>query len=97
MIKTSVETERADGSSANPLPNGYYKLPPGKLANACTYLEMLAPPASARPPAPEGVHLARLAAKDAVRFLELYRAIGEMWLWAGHLRKGGGADCAASR
>ena len=90
MMKTSATGEKIDGSSPNPLPNGYYKLPPGKLANACTYLEMMSPPVhKIRPSPPVGVRLECLTAKDAGRFLELYRAIGETWLWAGHLAKSG--------
>ena len=88
MTKTRHDAGKTDGSSANPLPNGYYKLPRGKLANACTYLEMTAPPASkARCPTPEGIQLERLTGKDVARFRELYRAIGEPWLWASHLTK----------
>jgi GNAT superfamily N-acetyltransferase len=81
------DTAKVDGASANPLPNGYYKLQPGKLANACTYLEMTRPPTTAAHPTPSGVGLERLRASDAVRFQQLFRVIAGAWLWGGHLTK----------
>ena len=87
MTGTGLDT-KGDGTDAGMLANGYYKLPPGRLANACTYLEMLRP---ASPPvcgpAPADMRLERLAGGDAARFAGLYRAIGEAWLWAVHLTK----------
>jgi GNAT superfamily N-acetyltransferase len=66
--------------------NGYTDLPPGKLANVVTYLEM-------RPP-----FIPRIASTSpefAIRLVErpgldwyrsLYREIGEPWLWFSRLR-----------
>ena len=88
MTDVHLDPKGPDGFSADQLPDGYYRLPRGKLANAVTYLEMTAAPAAdTRSPAPVGTRLERLTGKDAARFLELYRAVGETWLWAGHLTK----------
>jgi GNAT superfamily N-acetyltransferase len=62
--------------------NGYIKLPPGKLANAVTWLEIADP----RPEgvlAPAGLALRKLGPGDAVLFHRMYRDIGRDWLWAG--------------
>jgi GNAT superfamily N-acetyltransferase len=75
-----------DNSTLISLPTGYYKMPPGKLANACTYLEMTTPPPAAANTA-AGIELQQLTGSDAARFRALYRAVGEQWLWAGHLSK----------
>jgi GNAT superfamily N-acetyltransferase len=67
--------------------NGYVKLPPGKLANAVTWLEIADPaPAGVAPPA--GMSLRRLGPADAALFHKLYRDIGSDWLWAGLVAKG---------
>jgi GNAT superfamily N-acetyltransferase len=63
-------------------PNGYVKLPPGKLANAVTWLE-IADPRPAGVAAPAGLSLRPLGPGDAAQFRRLYRAIGCDWLWAG--------------
>jgi GNAT superfamily N-acetyltransferase len=74
-----------DNTTLSTLAASYYKMPPGKLANACTYLEMMSPP----PPVTSNVklQLQRLSGDDSARFRSLYRAVGERWLWAGHLSK----------
>ncbi len=67
--------------------NGYVQLPPGKLANAVTWLEIAAP----RPeglPSKDGLKLRRLGPRDAGAFRALYRAVGCDWLWAGLLARG---------
>ena len=68
------------------LANGYYQLPPGKLANAVTWLELrdLAPQPV---PAPEGFELRRLNAAEVFLHRSIYRTIGEPWLWSGLLQK----------
>jgi GNAT superfamily N-acetyltransferase len=81
-----MASQNPDSSVLSTLPTGYYKMPPGKLANACTYLDMTAPPASSARTA-AGVELQRLTGIDAARFRSLYRAVGERWLWASHLSK----------
>jgi GNAT superfamily N-acetyltransferase len=75
----------ADSAARSSLPNGYYKLPPGKLANACTYLEMTVPPPLIA--ATSGASLERLSGGDVERFRRLYRDVGKDWLWASHLNK----------
>jgi GNAT superfamily N-acetyltransferase len=69
------------------LPNGYYQLPPGKMANAVTWMELkdLLRPAE---PAPAGFTLRQLRKADATLHRKLYRDIGEPWLWSGLLMKG---------
>ena len=56
--------------------NGYYDLPPGKLANVVTYLEMRQPPAPGTPTASEYV-IRRIAQTDLEWYRRLYRRIGE--------------------
>src|ERR1700730_4459160 len=60
--------------------DGYTDLPPGKIANVVTYLEM-----SAAPDLPRAVRPAllvrRLARPDLDWYRALYRRIGEPWLW----------------
>ncbi len=66
--------------------NGYVKLPPGKLANAVTWLELIDPaPVGIAPPA--GMRLQRLTPDDSALFHRLYREIGRDWLWAGLIDK----------
>jgi GNAT superfamily N-acetyltransferase len=71
------------------LPNGYYQLPPGKMANAVTWMELtdLSRPVE---PAPDGYVLRRLGREDATLHRKLYRDIGEPWLWSGLLMKSKG-------
>ncbi|MEK0081949.1 GNAT family N-acetyltransferase [Benzoatithermus flavus] len=65
--------------------NGYYDLPPGKIAAVVTYLEMTERP-SARP-APEipRLSLRRVEAPDLAWYRDLFRRIGTDWLWFGRL------------
>jgi GNAT superfamily N-acetyltransferase len=63
-------------------PNGYVQLPPGKLANAVTWLELLQPAAEGLQ-AQAGIRLEKLGPADAALFRKLYRDIGRNWLWAG--------------
>ncbi len=60
--------------------DGNTDLPPGKIADVVTYLEMRAP-APLRPlPSPEGWSLQSLGG-NLDRYRRLYRRIGEPWLW----------------
>jgi GNAT superfamily N-acetyltransferase len=68
------------------LPNGYYQLPPGKMANAVTWMELTDLSRKAEP-APDGYALRRLGREDAALHRKLYRDIGEPWLWSGLLMK----------
>jgi GNAT superfamily N-acetyltransferase len=63
--------------------NGYTTLPPGKLAAAVVYLEQREPPALRPDPAVTDVALERLTDADLDRYLALFAAVGEPWLWFG--------------
>ncbi len=68
-----------------PLALGYHPLPPGHLANIVTCLEMAArPPARPVPPL-DGARLERLGARDTERFRQLFRAIGQDFMWFSRL------------
>jgi ribosomal protein S18 acetylase RimI-like enzyme len=64
--------------------NGYHKLPPGKIANAVTWLEMRRP-ARRGAAFPEGVTLEQLAPGDLPGFLDIFVKVGLDWLWSGFL------------
>ncbi|MGL5138458.1 MAG: GNAT family N-acetyltransferase [Beijerinckiaceae bacterium] len=66
------------------LPNGYHQLPPGKIANAVTWLEMRRPETRGAS-FPEGVALTPLAPGDLQTFLDVFVKVGLDWLWAGFL------------
>ncbi len=63
--------------------DGYTDLPPGRLAAAVVYLEQRARPAARPDPAVPGLALARMRAADIDRYLALFAAVGEPWLWFG--------------
>lgn len=63
------------------LVDGYTDLPPGKLANVVTCLEMRAPAAQRPERAAGGVSIERLTAPDPARFRALVRRVGEPYLW----------------
>jgi GNAT superfamily N-acetyltransferase len=65
--------------------NGYYDLPPGKIAAVVTYLEMTAPPERAPAPEPPGLSLRRVERPDLAWYRDLYRRIGTDWLWFSRL------------
>ncbi len=67
--------------------DGYTDLPPGRIANIVTHLEMTALPVSAQcsspPTPPHDVALERLRGTDVARYRALFAAVGEPWLWFG--------------
>lgn len=64
--------------------DGYTDLPPGRVANVVTFLEMTEPPD--RGAAPGGDFSVRSVAEPQTdAFRALYRRIGENWLWSSHL------------
>jgi ribosomal protein S18 acetylase RimI-like enzyme len=63
------------------IPDGYHDLPPGKIASIVTYLEMHTPPASLDAAPPNGVTVRRVENPDLAWFREIFRAVGEKWLW----------------
>jgi GNAT superfamily N-acetyltransferase len=80
------ETEKNSMPTSAPrLPMGYSSVPQGKLATVATFLEM-----KSKPPArPSGSrpHLAleRMENPDLAAYRQLYRLVGEDWLWVSRL------------
>jgi GNAT superfamily N-acetyltransferase len=66
--------------------DGYTDLPPGKLANVVTYLEMRALPPVAIAPTMSDYAVRRADQPDPEWYRRLFRAIGENWLWFSRLR-----------
>jgi GNAT superfamily N-acetyltransferase len=67
------------------LPDGYSDVPAGKIAAVVTHLEMTARPAP-RPDPPRGWTLRRVETPPLDWFRDLYRRIGEEWLWVSRIR-----------
>ena len=63
--------------------DGYTPLPAGRLAMAVVYLEQRARPAPRPDPAVGDVALVRLTDAELDRYLALFAAVGEPWLWFG--------------
>lgn len=63
------------------LPNGYYDLPPGKLVNVVTCLEMFANPLTGPQTLPAGFSLRRFGPQDLAAFRDLFRKVGEDLMW----------------
>ena len=66
--------------------DGYTDLPPGKLANVVTYLEMRTAPSLPLIPTLSGYSVRREAKPDLDWYRRLYREIGGPWLWFSRLR-----------
>jgi GNAT superfamily N-acetyltransferase len=67
------------------LPDGYSDVPAGKIAAVVAYLEMTERPALR--PDPEGAWtLPRVPSPDLDWFRDLYRRVGEEWLWFSRLQ-----------
>ena len=67
------------------LPDGYSDVPAGKIAAVVTHLEMTERPALR--PGPEGAWtLRRVPSPDLDWFRDLYRRVGEEWLWFSRLQ-----------
>ncbi len=72
--------------TSTPMQNGYTDLPPGKLANVVTYLEMR-PPFTRRIVSTSPEFAIRLVERPGLDwYRSLYREIGEPWLWFSRLR-----------
>ena len=67
------------------LPDGYYELPKGKLANVVTCLEMLAKPPAKDTALPSGFSLQRLTGAKLAEFRHLFKAIGQDNMWFSRL------------
>ena len=66
--------------------DGYTDLPPGKLANVVTYLEMRTPPERLGAPKMSEYTIRQVESPDLQWYRGLYREIGEPWLWFSRLR-----------
>ena len=67
------------------VPDGYSDVPAGKVAAVVTHLEMTEPPASVSDT--EGAWTLRKAETPAPDwFRDLYRRVGEEWLWSSQMR-----------
>src|SRR4051812_45322902 len=67
------------------LPDGHSDVPVGKIAAVVTHLEMTARPALAPPP-PGSWTLRHVDRPDLAWYRDLYRRIGEEWLWFSRIR-----------
>jgi GNAT superfamily N-acetyltransferase len=67
------------------LPDGYSDIPAGKIAAVVTHLEMTARPAL-RPDPKSAWTLRRVETPDLNWFRDLYRRVGEEWLWFSRLQ-----------
>jgi GNAT superfamily N-acetyltransferase len=67
------------------LPDGYSDIPAGKIAAVVTHLEMAQRPAL-RPDPPSAFTLRRVETPDLNWFRDLYRRVGEEWLWFSRLQ-----------
>ena len=67
------------------LPNGYYELPAGKLANVVTCLEMKTNPRLAAKPLPAGYSLRVIDSEDLDGYRKLFRKVGEDLMWFSRL------------
>jgi GNAT superfamily N-acetyltransferase len=65
--------------------NGYTELPPGKLANVVTYLEIRTQ-CQVHVPATSEFTIRSITRPDLNWYRALYRRIGEPWLWFSRLR-----------
>jgi GNAT superfamily N-acetyltransferase len=67
------------------LPDGYTDVPRGKIAAVVTSLEMLAPPAARPDPSASPWRLRRVLEPGLDWFRDLYRRVGQDWLWFSRL------------
>jgi GNAT superfamily N-acetyltransferase len=65
--------------------DGYTELPAGKLAAIVTSLEMFGRPAPRPEPAPAPWQVRRLERAEPAVFRDLFRRIGQDWLWSSRL------------
>lgn len=65
--------------------NGYYDLPPGKVAAIVTYLEMTVRPAPRPGPLQPDLALVPTLERSLDQHRELFRRVGRDWLWFSRL------------
>lgn len=68
--------------------NGYTDLPAGKIAAVVTFLEMTAPPSRPAGEPPAGFRLELQSPPDPHEYRQVFRAVGEQWLWFSRLKMG---------
>lgn len=69
------------------LENGFYDVPPGKLATVVTHLEMTQPAAIRPVPLPQGGRFHRVDRPDVAWYRDLFYRVGARdWLWTSRLR-----------
>ncbi len=73
------------GGGTLSLANGYHPLPPGKIAAVVTYLEMREKPVTVAAPALAGLEVLHRPKPGIDWYKELFRAVGEDWLWFSRL------------
>ena len=78
-----LSAARARPAEAAPPQDGVLELPKGKIAAIATYLEMFAAPAGTTA-APDGRF--EPIGRDLARYRDLYRTVGEPWLWFSRAR-----------
>src|SRR5262245_57599606 len=67
------------------IPDGYSIIPPGKIVSVVTYLEMREPPMTTAVADARWV-LRRHSRPDLGWYRELFRAVGQEWLWFSRLQ-----------
>jgi GNAT superfamily N-acetyltransferase len=67
------------------LHDGYSDLPVGKIASIVTFLEMRERPAASRTSAPQDMKIRCVPQPDLGWYRQLYRRVGEEWLWFSRL------------
>jgi GNAT superfamily N-acetyltransferase len=68
------------------LNDGYTPLPDGKIAAVVTYLEMRSRHEACEVPQPEGVSVRLVEQPDLNWYRDLFRRVGQDWLWFSRLR-----------
>lgn len=74
----------------NPIRDGFTDVAVGKIATVVTHLEMMARPAEQSADdmaadAERDMHIRRLVNPDVATYRQLFRSVGEPWLWFGRL------------
>lgn len=67
------------------LADGYFDVPPGKVATVVTHLEMTKKAETRPVPAPEGWTLTRVENPATGWYRKVFRSVGEDWLWFGRM------------
>ncbi len=68
------------------LANGFYDVPAGRVATVVTHLEMRQRASPRATAVPQGVSIRRVDQPDASWYRDLYRRVGEDWLWFSRLK-----------